>query len=61
MRQQWAYRVTVTDRKGSITYTGKYISYQRAEAKAKAELADTPNGMATIVSRWDGTCITLAA
>lgn len=61
MRQQWAYTVTVCDRKGRVTYTGKYVTYARAEAKARRELDDTPNGTASIISRFDGTCITLVA
>ena len=61
MRQQWAYEVTVCDRKGRTTYTGRYITYKRAEAKARVELACTPNGVAYIISRYDGTCITLVS
>lgn len=61
MKKQWAYEVTVTDRKGRTVYTGKYITFERAQRYAKAVLADTPNGEAYIYSRFDGTCMTLVA
>lgn len=61
MKKQWAYKVTVLDHKGRTVYTGKYITFKRAERYAKAALNDTPNGSAYIYSRWDGTCITYDA
>lgn len=61
MRQQWAYEVTVTDRKGRTVYTGRYITFERAQRYANAVLADTPNGSASIYGRFDGSCITLVA
>ena len=61
MRQQWAYEVTVSDRKCRTVYTGRYITFERAERYAKAVLSDTPNGSACIYSRWDGSCITYMA
>lgn len=61
MRKQWAYEVTVFDRKGRIVYNGKYISFERAERYAKAELSDVPNGTASIHSRFDNTTVTYTA
>ena len=59
MRKQWAYEVTVCDRKGRIVYTGKYITSSRAEAAAQSWLNDTPNGTAYIYGRFDCSCITI--
>lgn len=59
MRKQWAYEVAVSDGRGRLVYTGKYITYARAEARALTELADAPNGTANIYGRFDGSCVTI--
>lgn len=59
MKRQWAYKVTVCDRKVRIVYTGKYIDSRRAEAVAQSWLSDTPNGTAYVYGRFDGSCLTL--
>lgn len=66
MRQEWAYRVTVSG--GSVyasdlIYEGKFVRFTNAEkvARRKLEQHEGTGAHVNIYSRWDGSCITYVA
>lgn len=66
MKQEWAYKVTVSD--GSVfnsdlLYEGKFVRFCFADkmARRKIEQYKGSGAHVNIYSRWDGTCLTYVA
>lgn len=60
MRQQWAYRVTVSTRDNDLEYEGRFVSldYARKMVQRKMEQYRDKDALVCLYDRWDGTCMT---
>ena len=63
MKQEWAYRVTVSTSDNDLEYEGRFVRYINAERAARLKLHryEGTGAHVNIYSRWDGTCITYVA